>query len=51
VIVRCLGGLDYWRYGLERIADIARDHSILFAAIPGDDRPDTRVVRCMTNCK
>src|SRR5258708_30968363 len=21
VIVRCLGGLDYWRYGLERIAD------------------------------
>ena len=23
VIVRCLGGLDYWRYGLERIADHA----------------------------
>ena len=25
VIVRCLGGLDYWRYGFERIADIARE--------------------------
>src|ERR1700733_10415400 len=23
VIVRCLGGLDYWRYGLERIDDAA----------------------------
>src|SRR5438132_1682546 len=23
VIVRCLGGLDYWRYGLERIGDLA----------------------------
>src|SRR5690349_12282815 len=34
VIVRCLGGLDYWRYGLERIADTARDRDILFAAIP-----------------
>ena len=35
VIVRCLGGLDYWRYGLERIADAARDNGILFAALPG----------------
>jgi hypothetical protein len=29
VIVRCLGGLDYWRYGLEHIADTARERSIL----------------------
>ena len=43
VIVRCLGGLDYWRYGLERIADAARDKGILFAALPGDDRPDPRL--------
>ena len=32
MIVRCLGGLDYWRYGLERIADLARDNGFLFAA-------------------
>ena len=25
VIVRGLGGLDYWRYGFERIGDIARE--------------------------
>src|SRR5476651_1875154 len=48
VIVRCLGGLDYWRYGLERIADAARDNGILFAALPGDDRPDPRLASAST---
>src|SRR5919106_5077504 len=43
VIVRCLGGLDYWRYGLERIAAVARERGIVFAALPGDDRPDIRL--------
>jgi cobaltochelatase CobN len=35
VIVRCLGGFEYWRYGLEIIASIARRNGILFAALPG----------------
>lgn len=48
VIVRCLGGVDYWRYGLERIADAARDHGVLFAALPGDDRPDPRLASMST---
>ena len=48
VIVRCLGGLDYWRYGLERIADTAREKGILFAALPGDDRPDPRLASAST---
>ena len=48
VIVRCLGGLDYWRYGLERIADAARDNGILFAALPGDDRADPRLAAMST---
>jgi cobaltochelatase CobN len=48
VIVRCLGGLDYWRYGLEHIADVARDHGVLFAALPGDDRPDARLAAMST---
>ncbi|MBS0525494.1 MAG: cobaltochelatase subunit CobN [Proteobacteria bacterium] len=48
VIVRCLGGLDYWRYGLEHIADAARDHGVLFAALPGDDRPDARLASMST---
>ena len=37
VIVRGLGGLDYWRYGFERIGDAAREKGILFAALPGDE--------------
>src|SRR5215475_2954638 len=48
VIVRCLGGLDYWRYGLERIADLARDNGCLFAALPGDDRADSRLTSMST---
>jgi cobaltochelatase CobN len=48
VIVRCLGGLDYWRYGLERIADAARDNGMLLAALPGDDRPDPRLAALST---
>jgi cobaltochelatase CobN len=43
VIVRGLGGLDYWRYGFEHIGDAARERGILFAALPGDDRPDPRL--------
>ena len=48
VIVRCLGGFEYWRYGLEIIASIARDNNILFAALPGDDRPDPRLAEIST---
>src|SRR5262245_31137456 len=48
VIVRCLGGLDYWRYGLEHIADIARAKGILFAALPGDGRADPRLTSMST---
>ena len=48
VIVRGLGGLDYWRYGFERIGDIARDNGVLFAALPGDDRADPRLASVST---
>ncbi len=48
VIVRGLGGLDYWRYGFEHIGDLARDKGILFAALPGDDRPDPRLAAVST---
>ena len=43
VIVRGLGGLDYWRYGFEQIAAVARRQNIHFIALPGDDRRDTRL--------
>ncbi|MFL5163975.1 MAG: cobaltochelatase subunit CobN, partial [Microvirga sp.] len=43
VLVRCLGGLDYWRYGIEHLAQACRSHGVKLAVLPGDDRPDPRL--------
>ncbi|MCC2653977.1 MAG: cobaltochelatase subunit CobN, partial [Microvirga sp.] len=48
VLVRCLGGLDYWRYGLERLSAACRSHSVKLAVLPGDDRPDPRLAAYAT---
>ena len=40
VVVRLLGGISYWPYGVEQIAAICRRDGIGFAAVPGDDTPD-----------
>jgi len=43
VLVRCLGGLDYWRYGLEQLGIACREHGIPLAILPGDERDDPRL--------
>ncbi|KQO72989.1 cobalamin biosynthesis protein CobN [Methylobacterium sp. Leaf87] len=43
VVIRCLGGLDYWRYGIERAAAAARANGVRLIVLPGDDRPDDRL--------
>jgi len=43
VVVRLLGGLDYWRYGVEELASCARAHGIRLAIVPGDYRHDQRL--------
>jgi cobaltochelatase CobN len=48
VIVRSLGGLDYWRYGFERLADVCRRYGVQLVALPGDDRPDARLAALST---
>ena len=48
VLVRLLGGLDYWRYGVEEAARAARRHGALLAIVPGDDRPDPRLDEAST---
>ncbi|WP_201860900.1 cobaltochelatase subunit CobN [Microvirga soli] len=48
VLVRCLGGLDYWRYGLERLSEACRSHGVKLAVLPGDDRPDPRLAAYAT---
>ncbi|ODA68265.1 Aerobic cobaltochelatase subunit CobN [Methyloligella halotolerans] len=48
VVIRGIGGLDYWRYGFESIAKVARAKGIHFVALPGDDRPDPRLAELCT---
>lgn len=43
VLVRCLGGLDYWRYGIEQLGLACRQHGIPLAILPGDERDDPRL--------
>jgi cobaltochelatase CobN len=43
VLVRLLGGLDYWRYGVDELAAAARARGIDLAVVPGDGREDPRL--------
>ena len=43
LVVRLLGGLDYWRYGIEEAAALCRDRGIALAILPGDARDDPRL--------
>ena len=48
VLVRCLGGRDYWRYGLERLSETCRAAGVKLTVMPGDDRPDPRLAAYAT---
>ena len=48
VVIRLLGGLDYWRYGAEEIAHAARAQGIPLALLPGDGREDARLAELST---
>jgi cobaltochelatase CobN len=43
VLVRLLGGLDYWRYGVEEVSRAARIRGFALAIIPGDAMADPRL--------
>jgi len=40
LIVRLIGGVAYWPYGIEQIAGAARENGVALACVPGDDTPD-----------
>ena len=48
VVVRLLGGLEWWRYGVERLSSVARESSIALALLPGEDRDDPRLTEAST---
>jgi len=43
ILVRLLGGIEYWRYGVEQVSALAAAKGIALAIVPGDGRPDPRL--------
>ncbi|MBI3275733.1 MAG: cobaltochelatase subunit CobN [Methylocystis sp.] len=48
VVVRLLGGKDYWPYGVDELARAARRHGFALAIVPGDAHRDARLERAST---
>ncbi len=48
VVVRLLGGLDYWRYGAEELAAACRRAAVPLAMVAGDRRDDERLASLST---
>jgi cobaltochelatase CobN len=44
IVVRLLGGVSYFLYGLEVLKEIAEKYQIKLIIIPGDDRPDAELI-------
>ncbi|TCH98172.1 cobaltochelatase subunit CobN [Roseococcus sp. SYP-B2431] len=48
IVLRLLGGPDWWRYGVERLAEAARAQGIALAVLPGEDGDDPRLAELGT---
>ncbi|MGB5086292.1 MAG: cobaltochelatase subunit CobN [Methylocystis silviterrae] len=48
IVVRLLGGKDYWPYGVEQIEALARAKGIVLAIVPGDMHDDARLKQAST---
>ncbi|MEL7150965.1 MAG: cobaltochelatase subunit CobN, partial [Pseudomonadota bacterium] len=43
ILIRLIGGVPYWPYGLQQIEALAREKGIALAVLPADGRPDARL--------
>ena len=48
VVLRLLGGVSYWPYGVEQLVECCRRKNILLAILPGDDQPDEELAALNT---
>ena len=49
ILVRVLGGYDWWRYGCDQLSAIARARGVKLALLPGECRDeDLRLIECST---
>ena len=45
ILVRLLGGVGYWAYGVEQLSTLAKEKNIHLAMIAGDGRPDAELAK------
>ncbi len=43
ILIRLIGGLSYWSYGIQQVVALAAEKDIALAVLPADGRPDTRL--------
>ncbi|MBT5799905.1 MAG: cobaltochelatase subunit CobN [Alphaproteobacteria bacterium] len=43
ILIRLIGGVPYWSYGLQQVAHIAKKNNIALAVIPADGRHDPQL--------
>lgn len=43
ILIRLIGGVPYWPYGLQCVAALAREKGIALAVLPADGRQDTQL--------
>ena len=48
VVVRVLGGMGYWRYGVEQYSARLREAGVKVAFLPGDENPDAELAALST---
>ena len=48
VVIRLLGGVGYWPYGVEQIREVCLANNIKLVIVPGDDTTDPELTRLST---
>ena len=43
ILIRLIGGVQYWEYGLNQVYQLAQEKGIALAVLPADGREDTRL--------
>lgn len=43
ILIRLIGGVPYWQYGLQQVEALCRERGIALAVLPADGRPDDRL--------
>ncbi|WP_299419253.1 cobaltochelatase subunit CobN [uncultured Shimia sp.] len=48
ILIRLIGGISYWQYGIQQVQALAQEKGIALAVLPADGRPDERLDEAST---